>query len=329
MTRKAGFLSTIMAMAIFFSTLMGLGTTTAGAAANPAFTVTAVTDLAYNNARINAKITNPAKTKITKVGFQLGTTNGKWTYNKYDSVSMKYASITANYLMSKYKVTLTENKKYFYRFYMTTGGKTYYSKVCDFKTPVKGKYTKINSVGISRIYQPANDKYGSCYLSSIASLYGFKTGKCRTAGKDYAQSCAVYKEVYKKNSNTTYVYDSTVTKLGLKKQSYNLQTIYNSLKAGKPVVVYTGKHASIVIGYTGNNKTSLSIADFVIMEIKGGYYSTYYKTYVDKGYWDNSSAYFKSYANNPSSNYFNSKSCYIKMSSWAATTGTPKYMVLY
>lgn len=92
-----------------------------------------------------------------------------------------------------------------------------------------------------------------------------------------------------KETNTTYVYDSTVTKLGLKKQSYNLQTIYNSLKAGKPVVVYTGKHASIVIGYTGNNKTSLSIADFVIMEIKGGYYSTYYKTYVDKGYWDNSS----------------------------------------
>lgn len=290
----------------------------------PEFSVKKVTNLKYNNAQISASITNPKKTKITRVGFIMGTTKGKnYNINKYDNVNLTDASVNATYLMSKYKVTLKEKTTYYYKFYFTTGGKTYYSGENNFTTPKKGStetFNKINALSVSRIAQPKNDTKGSCYLSSVATLLAFKRGSGKTAGKDFSQSCAVYKEVYKKNDNTTYVYDSTLSYYGLKKQGYSLKNVYNSLKAGKPAVIYSGKHASLVVAYKGNKATELKASDFVVMEINA--------------LWKNSSSLFNSYANKGEDPY-KWDSCYMTLDKWSSytyngkTNGTPTVMVTY
>ncbi len=298
---------------------------------NPVFTINNVSGLTYNNAKISAHITNPNKTKISKVGFQLGTASNKLTTNKYDNVNKAYNYVDASFLMSKYKVTLKANTTYYYRMYITLGNKTYYSFVQSFKTLSYAKYTPIKSLPVSRIVQPSNDTKGSCYLSSIATLYGYKVGKYsgvdyRVGGKDVSQtSSALYKSFLKKNGGT-WVHDSTVSYYGLKKQNYSLTSVYNLLKAGKPVVVYSGNHASIIVGYKGNSST-LNRSDFIIMEIKDGY--IYNGKIYDKGYWDNSSSLYNSYANKPANSYFQSKSCYVSLDFWISANGTPTKMVTY
>lgn len=233
---------------------------------------------------------------------------------------MTNASINASYLMSKYGVTLKEKTKYYYVFYMITGGKTYTSGEKSFSTPEKKAYKAIKALNISRIYQPKNDGTGSCYLSSVATLIAYKKNTVRNAGKDYGHGCAVYKEVYKKNGNTTYVYDSTLSAYGLKKQTYSLSNLYNSLNAGKPAIIYSGRHASLVIAYKGNNTYSLKASDFIVMEISQ--------------IWKNSSTLFKNYANKGQSPY-KWDGCYMTLSDWSAytyngsTNGTPNIMVTY
>lgn len=293
------------------------------------------TNITYNNATISCYVNNPKKEKITITGFQI-TADKSFKSNiklKSYSISNK-GSFSRSYNLKNTVGALNENTTYYFRFFNKVGSKNRNSQIVSFKTPKKGSYTKISSLGVSRIRQPADDgNSGSCYLSSIATVYGYKKGSCKTAGKDYTQSCAVYQEVFKANGNTTYVYDETVTKLGLKKSVFSLKTVYNSLKAGKPVAFHgkngTKMHASVIIGYKGNNAVSLKASDFVVMEIKAGYKDR--KGIVhDKDVWDNSTSLFKSYSNNPATVYWSSKSCYVTLSTWQSNTGvTAQNMVAY
>lgn len=298
---------------------------------SPSISYKSVSGLTYNNATINGTMSNPKNITINKIGFQLGTSKDKLSINKYYNFNNKGTSKALSFKMSSYKVTLKANTTYYYKMYVTSGSKTYYGSVQSFKTSQYAKYTPIKSLSVSRIVQPANDNKGSCYLSSIATLYGYKVGKYsgvdyRVGGKDVSQtSSALYKAFLKKNGGT-YVYNSTVSYYGLKKQNYSLTNVYNSLKAGKPVVVYSGNHASIIIGYKGNSST-LKNSDFIIMEIKDGY--IYNGKLYDKGYWDNSSSIYNSYANKPSNSYFQSKSCYVTLDCWTSKNGAPTVMVTY
>ena len=275
----------------------------------PKFTVNKVTGVTYNNATISARITNPAKTTITKVGFQMGTSKSNLTINKYDSVSLKTSYVDASYLMSKYKVTLAAGKTYYYKFYMVTGGKTYYSTLNSFVTPEYNvaTYPQIKSLSVSRIEQQEKN---SCYISSFATAYAYinKGSAYRVGGNDIAQTDAVYKEIRSYNGGVS-MQDKTLTKYGFKKTSYNLETIYNSLKSGKPVVVYynNGKgygHASVIIGYNGST-TKLEESGFIVMEINQD--DTY-------GSWKNSKTLFSKHSNTPHSNIYTS--CYLQLNKW-------------
>lgn len=306
----------------------------------PTFTYKSVSKLTYNNATLRFTLNNPAEYKVTKAGYELGTSKSKLSTKKSKKISNdKSATQNISFGLGNYNVKLKENTKYYYRVYVVANGKTYYGEVKSFTTPAKVKYPAIKSLEISRIVQPAKDPEGSCYLSSIATVYGYKQGTYsnvdyRVGGKDISQdSSALYKAFYKKNGGT-YVYDSTVNYYGLKKSSFSLEKAYNTLKAGKPVAMHSKNgskmHASVIIGYKGNAST-LKASDFIVMEIKDGYYYDVTGLYYDKGYWDNTSSYYTTYANKPAStSYFQTKSCYVTLDKWISCTGImPQNMVTY
>lgn len=274
----------------------------------PTISYKSVSGLTYNNATINGTMSNPKNITINKIGFQLGTASNKLTTNKYYNFNNKGTSKELVFKMSSYKVTLNANTTYYYRMYVTSGSNTYYGSVQSFKTPPYAKYTPIKSLSISRIEQ---SEANSCYLSSVATVYGYmkKGNTYRKAGVDYQQAKdAVYKEVKKYNGNKVSVQNNTLVKCGLTIKNYNLDTIYNSLKAGKPVVVYYNNgngfgHASIIIGYNGNT-SKLEESGFTVMEINR-----------DGNYWANSTTYFNKYSNNPQLGG-PTASCYLRLDKW-------------
>ncbi len=303
--------------------------TTKADPSKPTFSSLSHSNVTYNNAKVSVHVNNPKGVKITEVGVKIYSTNGEFSKTLSEKQNLT-KGFDLYYLMSSNKVakvTLIAQRTYKYQFYIKANGYgTLKSGTGTFTTPKKSVYTPIKALPVSRIVQPANDKKGSCYLSSLATVVTYKNKVARTGGKDFSQNCKVYKEVYKKNGNTTYVYNSTCSYYGLKYVSGgSLQTIYNNLKAGKPVVVYTGAHASVVIGYNGNS-SSLSASNFIVMEIKDG--CIYKGKLYDKGRWDNSTANFKK-ANSPSTNYSSSSTCYVTLSSWMNTNGKIKNLLVY
>ena len=291
----------------------------------PVFTVHTPASITQTNATISAKITNPGSPAITQCGFMMGTSSTNLSTKKYDTVqSQKWSYVDTSFSMSKYGVTLKADTTYYYQFYLISGGKTHLGPVKSFKTLPAGTtvYKPITSLSVRRIVQPKGDPYGSCYLSSIATVYAYGKGTVdkvnyRTGGADIAQTASkVYKDFKAKNGGT-YVYDSTMNYYGLKKTSFSLTAVYEALKAGKPVAMYNGIHASVIIGYKGNGNT-LKAEDFIVMEIK------------QDGCWTNSANEFKTYSNNPQTSG-QWKSCYVSLSSWIAymNNTTPFYMITY
>lgn len=308
----------------------------------PTFTYKSVSNLTYNCASLSFTLNNPAEYNVTKAGYQLGTSKDNLSIKKAKAISNDTSTVqNIGFNLSNYKVTLKENTTYYYRVFVLANDKYYYGAIKSFTTPPKVKYPAIESLKISRIVQPAKDTEGSCYLSSIATVYGYKTGTYsnvdyRVGGKDISQdSSALYKAFYKKNGGTTYVDDSTISYYGLKKSSFSLEKAYEALKAGKPVAIHSKlsdnvQHASVIIGYKGNSST-LKASDFIVMEIKDGYYYDDTGLYYDKGYWDNTTSYYNTYANKPASTgYFQTKSCYVTLDKWISCTGVmPQNMVTY
>lgn len=208
--------------------------------------------------------------------------------------------------MSKWYGSLKANTTYYYRFFITVGGKDYYSSIKNFKTdpvPVTtNNYPKINALNISRIYQPKNDPYMYCLKLSTATAYAYVYKNYRTAGKDIDYTSTM---VNNWSTHNKQVYNGTRSKL-------NLQSIYDNLKKGIPVVVYYYKntngynygHASVIIGYNGNT-SKLEEKGFTVMEIKN-----------QGNVKLNSKKYFTDYANSPQSDYYSAKSCYVRLDSW-------------
>ena len=193
-------------------------------------------------------------------------------------------------------------------------------------------YPKIPAFQITRIYQPDYDTNGMCYWSSMATVqgyclgtytYGGVTTNYRVAGKDYdylKRGDAVTK-LFKDGANgyandynnLTKFYPVKMTRVteGIGKNAATYEKIYNQLAQGKPVVVYTGTHASVVIGYNGS-ATTLQPSGFTVMEIK-----------KDGKWWSNSADYYKKHANSPQVDSAKGSymSCYVTLDSWISYCG--------
>lgn len=212
-------------------------------------------------------------------------------------------------------------------------------------------YTKIPALQISRVYQPHYDENGLCYWSSMATVqgyclgsytYGGVTTNYRIAGKDYNyldRADAITKffkasanGVANNYDNLTNYYPVKMTRVteGIGKNTATYQKIYNQLAQGKPVIVYTGTHASVVIGYSGST-TTLDPKGFTVMEIKKD------KANTSSGYWwVNSETYYNKHANAPqtdaktlSVNGTSYMSCYVNLQSWIEYCGNKLQEICY
>lgn len=212
-------------------------------------------------------------------------------------------------------------------------------------------YAKIPALQISRVYQPHNDENGLCYWSSMATVqgyclgsytYGGVTTNYRVPGQDYnylSRGDAITKMfkdsangVANNYDNLTKYYPVKMTRVtdGIGKNASTYKKIYDQLALGKPVIVYTGTHASVVIGYSGSS-TTLDPAGFTVMEIKKDVANT------QSGYWwVNSATYYNKHANAPqvdaktlSVNGTNYMSCYVTLKSWIEYCGNKLQEICY
>lgn len=211
-------------------------------------------------------------------------------------------------------------------------------------------YPKISALPISRVYQPHYDENGICYWSSMATVQGYCLGSFtyggittnyRNPGTDYnyLDRADAITKMFKDSANgyandannLTKYYPVKMTRVtdGIGKNASTYQKIYNQLAQGKPVIVYTGTHASVVIAYNGST-TTLDPAGFTVMEIKKD------KTSSGMYWWVNSTTYYNNHANNPmidsASLKTNEKSymcCYVNLESWISYCGNKLQEICY
>ena len=211
-------------------------------------------------------------------------------------------------------------------------------------------YAKIPALPISRVYQPYYDENGLCYWSSMATVqgyclgtytYGGVTTNYRKAGTDYNyldRADAITKMFkdsangYANNANNlTKYYPVKMTRVtdGIGKNTATYQKIYNQLAQGKPVIVYTGTHASVVIAYNGST-TTLQPSGFTVMEIKKD------KTSSGAYWWVNSATHYSNHANKPmidsaslSTNEKSYMCCYVNLESWISYCGNKLQEICY
>lgn len=113
---------------------------------------------------------------------------------------------------------------------------------------------------------------GDCGISSISMIEAYALG--------YGCSCydAIYEAVYVANGNDLSI-GTAVNNGQYKDVSRNLETIYNQLAAGNPVLIYRGSssyHWSVIVGYNGSS-TTLQKSGFIV-------YNTAHDVEVGKPY---------------------------------------------
>ncbi|MBR2724633.1 MAG: InlB B-repeat-containing protein [Ruminococcus sp.] len=213
-------------------------------------------------------------------------------------------------------------------------------------------YAKIPALQISRVYQPHTDTDGHCYWASMATVQGYCLGSYtyggvttdyRVPGQDYnylSRGDALSKfcqtldsSTYANNANNlTKKYPIKMTRVteGIGKNAATYKAIYDQLALGKPVIIYTGTHASVVIGYSGSS-TTLDPKGFTVLEIKKD------KANTSSGYWwVNSANYYNKHANSPQidsntlkTNGTNYMSCYVNLQSWIEYCGNKVQEICY
>lgn len=200
-------------------------------------------------------------------------------------------------------------------------------------------YTKIPALQITRVYQPDYDTSGMCYWASMATVqgyclgtytYGGVTTNYRVPGKDYdflKRSDAITKyfddhaDGYANSANNLKNNPVKMTRVtsGIGKNAATYQKIYDQLAQGKPVIIYTGTHASVVIAYNGST-TTLEPNGFTVLEVK-----------KDGKWWSNSESYYNKHANSPQvdSNKGSYMSCYVNLESWISYCGNKVQEICY
>ncbi|MBQ5970200.1 MAG: InlB B-repeat-containing protein [Clostridia bacterium] len=127
-------------LAVLLTLFMLIGAVPVGmmsvSAANPTWTLNAVTEISDTNAKISSKIQFSSSVKFTEGGFYIGTSQSNLRKNAYPDKNFTINSsyLVSTFLMSKYKETLTPNTTYYYKIYVVGNGTTYTSPVGSFKT---------------------------------------------------------------------------------------------------------------------------------------------------------------------------------------------------
>lgn len=108
---------------------------------------------------------------------------------------------------------------------------------------------------------------GDCAIASMATVEAYFHNL--PAG-DY--NSKAYQAVYSANG---YSISASWSKLGYQTiESFSMETAYNQLKTGTPVIVYrTSSHYSVIYGYDGS-KTTLEKSGFKIVDVDDSYNST-------------------------------------------------------
>ncbi len=112
---------------------------------------------------------------------------------------------------------------------------------------------------------------GDCAIASMATVEAYCHG---LPSGDY--NSTAYKAVYSANG---YSISANWSQLGFNAvDSFSMQTLYNQLKMGYPVIVHrTSSHYSVVYGYDGST-SSLEMSGFMIVDVDDSYNSkTAYK----------------------------------------------------
>ena len=305
------------------------------------FTSIGVDSLTATDGNVYANVNFPSNS--SSVGLYFGTSALNLTKRASENTGSKVLKI--NYPLNKWGITLTANTDYYYQFYAVINGATYLSEIGHFKTPsaATGKYQRIEALPVPRVAQreTADGGQGSdCYVCATASVQAYHQGKTQytygsysatysgTGGLDYDWSKdPFWHQIYTLNGNSVYMLNSTFTKLPypMEGDSYAVSSgaknalpfAYNCLKAGKPVAMHysngSAMHASVIIGYKGNNATTLDADDFIVMEIK--------KVKWGNGYaFINNQTNFNNCMNTPitRSNYQGSTNCtcYMTLAAW-------------
>ena len=126
---------------------------------------------------------------------------------------------------------------------------------------------------VPRIEQRPNT--GDCAIASISSIeayfYSLPSGNYLSAA---------YQAVYAANG---YSIGANWSTLGYKKvESFSMQTLYDQLITGYPVIVHrTSAHYSVVYGYSGS-ETKLELSGFLIFDVDDSYNDTNAHKTLDK-----------------------------------------------
>lgn len=201
---------------------------------------------------------------------------------------------------------------------------TFHAADVDVKDEGVGIYRSIPALNISRVVQ-SGDR--DCHWCSMLTMIGYVIGdysynsystNYRKAGTDYSSYNDALSQKYKIRSASYYA-DSDLSIFPVKlAQKTRLNTnsdstyefFYNQLKMGRPLCVYSGTHASVIIGYKENSSKTLDSSGFIMMEVK-----------KDGSYWSNSTSYYNTYANNPQVDGAASPmTCYVTFKSWLSYT---------
>jgi len=185
-------------------------------------------------------------------------------------------------------------------------------------------YEKIPALQISRVYCPQDSSDSSSYLSSVITLQGYSLGSYyyngkstdyRVPGQDY--SCQNSSDALSEYFNTIladtpdrelsahYPISVTCDTEGIGKNTDTYEKIYAQLSQGKPVMISSNSHSSLVIGYNGSS-AKLEASGFTVLETS--------KT-ADNTYWGNNATYYNTYANAPQS-ISSLDGCYVSLDSW-------------
>lgn len=142
-----------------------------------------------------------------------------------------------------------------------------------FGVSASAKTYKAIQIDVPRISQRPGT--GDCAIASMATIEAYCHG---LPSGNY--NSAAYQAVYSTNG---YTISASWPKLGYKPiDSFSMQTLYNQLETGYPVIVHrTSSHYSVVYGYDGNT-SALELSGFKVVDVDDSYNSTTAYKRLDK-----------------------------------------------
>lgn len=211
----------------------------------PSISLRDVTNLSYTDAHINARINNPSRIKINKVGFYI--TNMTTGTIKVGSYNANYNLATADeyFSMSKYGITLEPATQYYYVFYIETDAYGRASKSGYFTTPALQNNTPSSLTTNEKILSFISDSRwmnGAHWHGRTPIISNYSSAGCTAYVADFCKY--VYGYDFVNNDHFDKIYEITALKEG--DIVYFRWDINNEYNKG-------GDHWIAIIGREGND----------------------------------------------------------------------------